>query len=101
LDDQPIFIFREENSRGRKMVSILSAVFGWPSEIKEEVARHPSNSQHEHNAVELSEGSLTEHLVGKISSSVRNKDLVILTRTSVVVMMTMRNPPGMVGDKEK
>jgi hypothetical protein len=101
LDDEPILFLGEESRRGREMIRILSTILRWSSKVKEEVARHPTNGQHEEDANELSERGLAEHFLPNLTSRRRHKDLIVLTRASVVVVMTMRDSPGVVRNEKQ
>jgi hypothetical protein len=78
------------------VVGILASVFGGPGNVEEEVSRHPSDSEHDHNAPDLSQGSLAKHFVGPVRSCRRDEDFIIVAGTCVVVVLAVGDTPRVI-----
>lgn len=68
------------------MVGVLATVLFWTSGIEDKVSRHPADCQHANDHEGIDDRGLLDHVSNEIRALGGGEDLVILARTSVVVM---------------
>lgn len=99
LNDEPVILRLKESGGRREVVCILSSVLCRTSGVEDEVAWHPSDSQHDEDSPGLGDRSFSEHFLSPVGASGRSKDFVVLAGSSVSVMQSVSDSPGVIRNK--
>lgn len=101
LHHQPVLVGLEELRCGGEVVGVLTAVLGGAGGVEDQVAGDPAHGEHEHDAPQVGQRSLTQHLVRPVGAGGGRENLVVLARASVVVVATVGDAPRVVRDQQK